>query len=367
MENINQVFAENLKENRMRLGLSQLQLGEMLSYSEKSVSKWEAGKAIPGAEVLVRLARIFGTNVDMLLRVADAPFYYLGIDGGATKTDFWLEDENGNIVRTVQAESCNPIDIGIERAQEVLKRGIRETLNGIPTGLVSMFAGISGGTSAGYKEVFHRFFEKFGFLHFDNDSDLETALAAALQGRNGTVAIVGTGSVICNQIGKERKRIGGYGYLFDRGCCGYDLGHAGLQVAFRSLDMPQYRSELAEEIVAKMGGNPAEHLSDFYTKGKKYIASFSICVWDTLLRGDPLAKKIVDESVASLAEQLDVALDAMPEDVEPLVVLVGGQSRYEQIIRPILEREMKHKNCTIEFCKQRPVKGALMLAKGEMK
>ncbi len=43
MKNINQVFADNLKKQRKRLGLSQLQLGKMLSYSEKSVSKWEAG------------------------------------------------------------------------------------------------------------------------------------------------------------------------------------------------------------------------------------------------------------------------------------------------------------------------------------
>ena len=52
--------------------MTQAELGAMLNYSDKSVSKWERGEAIPDAWVLTRLAEIFGVTVDFLLSEHDA-------------------------------------------------------------------------------------------------------------------------------------------------------------------------------------------------------------------------------------------------------------------------------------------------------
>ena len=66
------VFASNLIRLRSKAGMTQAELGAMLNYSDKSVSKWERGEAIPDAWVLTRLAELFGVTVDFQLSEHDA-------------------------------------------------------------------------------------------------------------------------------------------------------------------------------------------------------------------------------------------------------------------------------------------------------
>ncbi len=66
------VFASNLIRLRTGAGMTQAELGAKLNYSDKSVSKWERGEAIPDAWVLTRLAEIFGVTVDYILSSHDA-------------------------------------------------------------------------------------------------------------------------------------------------------------------------------------------------------------------------------------------------------------------------------------------------------
>ena len=47
--------------------MTQFELGEALSYSDKAVSKWERGEAIPDAYVLKKLSALFNVSVDYLL------------------------------------------------------------------------------------------------------------------------------------------------------------------------------------------------------------------------------------------------------------------------------------------------------------
>ena len=53
------VFASNLIRLRSKAGMTQAELGAMLNYSDKSVSKWERGEAIPDAWVLTRLLAVW--------------------------------------------------------------------------------------------------------------------------------------------------------------------------------------------------------------------------------------------------------------------------------------------------------------------
>ena len=65
------IFASNLIRLRNQHGMKQAELGALLNYSDKSVSKWERGEAIPDAWVLTRLAEIFDVTVDYLLSSHD--------------------------------------------------------------------------------------------------------------------------------------------------------------------------------------------------------------------------------------------------------------------------------------------------------
>lgn len=68
MEDIKDKISKNLVTLRTRANLTQLQLAEMLSYSDKAVSKWERGEAIPDLRVLIKLAEIYGVTLDELVK-----------------------------------------------------------------------------------------------------------------------------------------------------------------------------------------------------------------------------------------------------------------------------------------------------------
>lgn len=66
------ISASNIIKLRQGAGLTQAELGARLNYSDKTISKWERGEAIPDAFVLTQLAAMFDVTVDYLLSSHDA-------------------------------------------------------------------------------------------------------------------------------------------------------------------------------------------------------------------------------------------------------------------------------------------------------
>ena len=58
---------ELIRHMRVQLGLTQKQLAERINVSDKAVSKWECGNGCPDISLLGELARVFGTEVGVLL------------------------------------------------------------------------------------------------------------------------------------------------------------------------------------------------------------------------------------------------------------------------------------------------------------
>lgn len=56
-----------IAETRKKLGLTQLQLAEKLSISDRAVSKWERGKGLPDVSLMLPLCEILQINVNDLL------------------------------------------------------------------------------------------------------------------------------------------------------------------------------------------------------------------------------------------------------------------------------------------------------------
>ncbi len=71
MEDLKVVFASNLIRLRTEAGLTQAELAEQLNYSDKSVSKWERGEALPDVTVVKNMAELFHVTVDFLLTSHD--------------------------------------------------------------------------------------------------------------------------------------------------------------------------------------------------------------------------------------------------------------------------------------------------------
>ena len=66
-ERIKNNIANNITKLRKEKGLTQAELADALSYSDKSVSKWERGDGIPDVLVLYKIAELFGVSVSNLL------------------------------------------------------------------------------------------------------------------------------------------------------------------------------------------------------------------------------------------------------------------------------------------------------------
>ena len=67
MNDLKQIVAKNIMNLRTQNKMTQLELGEKLSYSDKAISKWERGESIPDAYVLKQISEMFGVTVDYLL------------------------------------------------------------------------------------------------------------------------------------------------------------------------------------------------------------------------------------------------------------------------------------------------------------
>ena len=73
MEDLRDILANNLRENRRRLGISQPKLAEMADLSTHYVAMIEVSRKFPTPEVLARLAKALGIAPHELFAVPASP------------------------------------------------------------------------------------------------------------------------------------------------------------------------------------------------------------------------------------------------------------------------------------------------------
>ena len=345
MEIYSKIFAENLRSMRRHMRWTQEELALRLGYTEKAISKWEGGFTIPPADTLIRIADIFSVSLDELFGRYSQPSYYLGIDGGATKTTFALADAEGNVIDSITLGSSNPNDIGFEACTSVLYEGINTITKNIPNRKISMFAGISGGGVKDVRDKLKIFFRDFGFMRFDNASDGDNIVAAGLGDSDGITVIMGTGSSCFAKRGDTMTRIGGLGYLFDHAGGGYDLGNAVISAACKAEDGNGEPTILRDLLLERLGTETVtENIVKFYSLGKNGIASFAQLVFTALEAGDAVAKRIIDTNMDHVAKLIGAAYRRFFSGESGVdTVLVGGLTKsshlFDEILRSKIESE----------------------------
>lgn len=358
----NITFGKNLKALRKKKGLTRACLAEKISYSEKSIEKWESGNSIPPVATVCKLAELFGVSVDSLIFTRNVEIkYLLGIDGGGTKTDFLLTDLNGNEIKRIILGPSNPVSAGIDNTKKCLDQGINQICGDIDKREISLFAGIAGGISGNNKETINKFLSSFGFGKLQNASDTDSALEVALSGENGVAVIIGTGIVAFCQVGGKRHRIGGWGYLIDKGGSGFHLGADALNSALQFVD-GRGGSEMILQMIEKKLRKPlSDSISEIYQGGNPYIASFSSVVFDSYEKGDREAEKILDRNVSEIAKIIETGYDLL-KGKKGKIVLCGGLCQRQNILKPFLENHLR-KEIQFEFSDKDMVTGAVSLAK----
>lgn len=288
--------------------------------------------------------------------------YFLGIDGGGTKTELVLTDEEGNVINTLKTSTCNPVDIGLDKAKKVLKNAIYEVCRDVSFSSVYCFAGIAGGTSADMQEKLKAFFEEFGFKGFSNDSDNKNIIESGLGDSDGMTVIMGTG--VCVYIRKDGKysRVAGWGYFIDNGGSGYNLGRDALNAYFQAYDKTGPETMLTEEIDKIYSGGPQKLIGYIYSGGKKAVASFAPAVFSALEKGDKIAEKILKSNTDEVVKFIEVAYKTFGEGKIP-VVLAGGLTSQKSVIDNIKNSLVNVDRYDIKTLDKAPVYGAVSIAK----
>lgn len=56
-----------IREYRRKLQMSQKELAQMLNVRQSTVSMWETGSALPRADKLLHISKLFGCTIDELM------------------------------------------------------------------------------------------------------------------------------------------------------------------------------------------------------------------------------------------------------------------------------------------------------------
>lgn len=67
MSEVKQIIGTNLTELRKKKHLTQAELAAKLNYSDKAISKWEHGDAVPSIENLLEICDFYGITLDQLV------------------------------------------------------------------------------------------------------------------------------------------------------------------------------------------------------------------------------------------------------------------------------------------------------------
>lgn len=365
MKSVEELFSENLKKRRRSLKITQKSLADKLRYSEKAISKWESGGCMPPASILPKLANILATDIDSLLYEEYELLYYLGIDGGGTKTEFLLSDNSGKAINRVVLGACNPNDIGFDNMTELLRQGISQVCGDIPRRLISIFAGIAGILTGDYQKLLEAFLEKQHFGKITCGSDAYCAVAASLGHSEGVTVIMGTGSIAFAQSGNKLTRVGGYGYLLGDSGSGFAIARDGIAASLACEDGSGPYTKIYDSIKKALDVKELlPCISKFYAGGKRYIAALAPCVFDACDKGDSVASDIIKNNMASIARIIEGAAKSLSNKENVKVMLCGGLTARQDILLPMILKELSKSNTnyTVGVCQKSMVEGALLLA-----
>ncbi len=305
--------------------------------------------------------------------------YYLGADGGGTKTEFVLTDAAGAVVRHCRLAGSNPNDVGMDTTKRLLREGIDTLCAGIPLEEVSFYAGIAGVGGGGAREEMSRWAAAQGLGHGECHGDIDNIMAAGLGTRDGIAVILGTGFVCFGrrrlQAGEADNpawpgwnvwQVGGWGSFFDNGGSGYHFGRDALYAVLSAVDGSGAACPILQQLTEqKLGCSVPQAIPVIYQKGKDFIASFAPLAFEAAQQGDAVAQKILQSNISEAARMIATAVRLAQGVEQPVpVVLAGGLTRAPGLPKMLAKALRQQNAAPVQMAPLavRPVYGALLLA-----
>ncbi|WP_088035452.1 N-acetylglucosamine kinase [Evansella clarkii] len=313
--------------------------------------------------------------------------YFIGIDGGGTKTaclfsaagDSHLSPENSKF--TIKGDATNPHAVSFPEMKNRLKLMFQEGMEKwslSPRHCAGICAGLAGvGRPDDEKQAAALIQEAADELKFPESitisvySDTYVALRGALppDAQEGILVISGTGS---NSIGMASSgrtfKSGGWGHVLGDEGGGFQIGLKALKHLTRAYDLrgePTIMTKMAQE---KYGWTELGEIRNFiYSQplDKKVIANFAEVVIEASAKGDKVATGILEEA----AEELIIHVESLHKQSETFskstpVMVTGSIFTHSSIVTEFFRKQLQVRNLG-QFsipCKS-PAEGAVAIAK----
>lgn len=272
--------------------------------------------------------------------------YYLGIDGGGTKSRCLIDFVDGRKV-TLQGGPMNICSVSQEQVAKNLEELFLQTEQ--ITGSLSLCQGIGIG-AAGFSNAQARpFFQSQAERWFPGvpvalDTDGAIALYGAHESREGMVLIAGTGSVCFGIRADQNLLVGGGGHLIDDEGSGYAIGRDICTAVLKSLDGRAAPTVLAEELKKAKGISTRTELISFVyhpDTGKQGIAALAPLLTPACDAGDEAALAIAEKAASHLVQMVDAVVRTLDMPRGPLAFsgsILRNQPHIQEIICKILDR-----------------------------
>lgn len=293
--------------------------------------------------------------------------YYLGIDGGGTKTTAAVSDEKGKILLKKIGKTINFYSVGMENARANLLSVIEDIYK--ETGEItfeSVFVGCSALDREADTETLTRLCGDLKAKKIRMDSDLFVALKSVENAVCPCVAICGTGSMA---IGEDEngniKFKGGWGHILGDEGSGYVIAVNALKCCSIFCDSGE-ESPLLEKAKEYFGVDDFRQVIDkVYSPetSKDVLAGFAAEVQKVAEDGDVFAQSIIVNEAHNFARTVFSLLGEIEKC--SVLALYGGVFQHNELFRETFIEDVGevYPDLEIRLLTIPPEEGALKIAR----
>ena len=242
------------------------------------------------------------------------PGFFLGVDGGGTKTRFALLDAGHKLVGEAQLGTCYYPEVGLDGVRSVLADGVAKLLAaaGIDgTQITYAFFGLPCyGEDSKATPVLQSMPETIlRHRRYACDNDMVCGWAGSLGAEDGINIVAGTGSIGYGQRGSVAARAGGWGEVFSDEGSAYWIAIQGLNVYSRMSDgrLPKgpLHALINETLSLSNDLDLCAHVYGENARSRAELAQFSPLVAKAAALGDEAALDIFRRAALELAQIAD--------------------------------------------------------------
>lgn len=298
--------------------------------------------------------------------------YFLGIDGGGTKTAYLLVDETGRELACERTTGCSYKEIGIENTVKLLKKGALQCIEnaGITSGrLTGAAVGLPCFGELKEEDILLETAvrESLDFCPVRITNDVEVGWAGSLGLQPGINIVAGTGSIAFGKNAEgESARSGGWSSFFgDEGSCCW-LGRRTMELFSKQADHRVDKGPLYDIVMEEFGLQDAmdfiKCMDRDYIADRSMVASLQKLLLQAADKGDRGAVRLYREAAEELAMMVESIAKSLWDGEEITVSYSGGLFHAKEYVLPVLEKMIGGMNARLEKPLFSPVRGAVLMA-----